>query len=149
MHLFKAALLLLWTLPVGGLRLKHLRHIGTGKSVAFVAAWMLIVQMVAGAFLIGGANAAPMVDAFGNPLCITSETTDSGSDDSDRHAGLPDCCTTLCGMVAPATQDDRTPRFLANPLTSVSVEHIGEDDHFGVATPDHDPGNPRAPPASI
>lgn len=134
---------------VKGFPLKHLRHIGTGKGVAFVAALLLIVQMVAGAFVLGGANAAPMVDAFGNPLCITSETTGGASDDGQRHAGLPDCCSTLCGMVAPTTPDDRTPRFLANPLTSVSVEHFGEDDHFGIATPDHDPGNPRAPPASI
>lgn len=129
--------------------MKHLRHIGTGKGVAFAAAWLLIVQMVAGAFLLGSANATPMVDAFGNPLCITSEATDGNPDDGRRYAGLPDCCSTLCGMAAPATPDDRTPRFLANPLTSVSVDHVGEDDHLGIVAPDHDPGSPRAPPASI
>ncbi len=141
--------MLLCTRPGRGFRLKHLRHIGIGKGVAFVAAWLLVVQMLAGAFVLGGAHAAPMVDAFGNPLCVTSETSGGDANDGERHAGLPDCCTTLCGMVAPAMPDDRTPHFLANPLTASSVEHFGGDDRLRAPAPDHDPGNPRAPPALI
>ncbi len=116
-------------------------------GVAFVAAYMLVLQALIGAFALGTAAASPMLDAFGNPLCITStDFTDSDSEQGN-HSALPDCCTTACNMFAPVTADERNASSVANPL-AIAAEKLDPDfEFFGrVLSPERNPGSPRSPP---
>lgn len=105
---------------------------------------MLVFQGLLGALAIGEAHATPMLDAFGNPLCITSSES---SPESKPHTGLPDCCTVSCSMFAVAGASDRATNSLFNPLpeataalfTLVAV-------HIAPLVLARGPGNPRAPP---
>lgn len=133
-----------------GRTVRHFRRKSWGPGFALVAAYMLVLQAMLGAFALGAAAASPVLDTFGNPLCIvsTDEATmpDGGQDD---HGALPDCCGSLCGMLAPLTAEDRAPRSLSNPLSPfLQVEFAFEEvvlPHASV----HHPGNPRAPPVAL
>lgn len=119
------------------------------RSTAAFAALMLLVQLFVGGFAVGGAAAdSPMLDAFGNPLCITNSDAQSG-DEERSHTGLPDCCAPGCSMFAPATSADRAPMALSNPLEGRTGPAIVPDVAPVAASPDHDPGNPRAPPLQV
>ncbi len=124
----------------------QVRH-GRGSAVAFFAALMLVVQSFLSAWASGALAAAPVRDAFGNPLCITSVDHD-GTTPADDHAKMPDCCTSGCSMGS-------------FPLVAASGAGIGllrsslSDDvrfdaiaAFHIQRPDHDPGTPRAPPVT-
>lgn len=116
-------------------------------SVALVAALLLVLQTVAGAFASGTVAAAPR-DAYGNPLCITSGIHDGQElPAKPAHGMLPGCCTLACGMAAvlgPVPVDVvgvvRLHAALLAPVAPVE----------GLPThpPEHSPGNPRAPPLS-
>lgn len=113
-----------------------------GSKVAFVAACVLVLQSFLSAWAVG---AMPVLDAFGNPLCVTSvdhgSTTPNGG-----HSKLPDCCAFGCSMVSPllavATADGTG---ISQPLPSDHIR-FGLGHSFHVDGPDHDPGSPRAPP---
>jgi hypothetical protein len=105
---------------------------------------MLVMQALLGALAIGSAAADPMVDAFGNPLCVTSDQQDpSGGRD---HTAMPDCCTSACSMVAPALTGERDAHYLANPLRIPAPATFDIGSRAAQPAPDHDPGSPRAPP---
>jgi len=115
--------------------------------VAFVATYMLVFQGLLGAVALGDAKASPMLDAFGNPLCITS--TDSDSDDR-THTGLPDCCTVSCSMFAVASAGDRSSNSFSNPLPTATAA-LFPPVEVGTSpfTLDREQGSPRAPPPSL
>lgn len=116
-------------------------------GVALVASYMLVLQALIGAFALGAAAASPMLDAFGNPLCITStDSTDTGSDRTS-HSAMPDCCTIACNMFAPVTTDERAPSSVANPLP-LAVEKLTPDfiTVGRILSPEESPGSPRSPP---
>ena len=114
-------------------------------GVALVAAYVLVLQALVGAFALGAA-ASPVLDAFGNPLCITSAASpDSGSD--RNHGYVPDCCTIACNMFAAVAAEDRTPSSLANPLPTLVEELIVAVDNVDrTPSPERNPGSPRSPP---
>ena len=117
---------------------------GWRRGLALVAAWLFLVQSLAGGFALA-AGEVPL-DAFGNPLCITSTDHGAPADNSD-HGKMPGCCMLGCAAsatVAGAPPDEtsliivfrtETPgRPLAAPIATIQAD-------------DHDPGSPRAPPA--
>lgn len=113
--------------------------------VALVAAVLLVAQAFLTAWAAGSMPSGPRLDAFGNPLCITSTHQDGGGPATD-HPGLPDCCTFGCSMVSP---------LLPVPAgESVDIVHLLASSEvlfpwragFPPSSPEHDPGNPRAPP---
>lgn len=109
---------------------------------------MLVLQGLFGAFATGAADAGEMLDAFGNPLCITSMDGGSQTPDSRDHSAMPDCCTAACGMFAPLAAENPSPHSLSNPLSpSATVEPTTGLAVFHPA-PGHDPGSPRAPPVT-
>lgn len=122
------------------------RLFGRGRLGAFGAVILLVLQTFLTAHGAGAAPAHPILDAFGNPICITG-TTDADSSSGDGHSGAPGCCTMGCAMsaagplppVATAGEAMRPP--LQAPI-SRDVSETALRDHN-----DHDPGNPRAPPA--
>lgn len=114
--------------------------------MALVAACVLLLQGLFGAFATGSAHAGQMLDAFGNPLCIGGMVAMDQPSDEGGHSGFPDCCTGLCGLLAPATLADRAAHSLFNPL-AVSVKLVPTP-RVAVfhSMPEHSPGIPRAPP---
>jgi hypothetical protein len=116
-------------------------------SVVFasIAAYALVVQMLLGSFLLGSAVAAPVLDDFGNPLCITHA---GGSGQSDHKDGskLPECCTQACSVLAPALAPQFSDNFLNNRLEATSKLLPIEVDTGPFERPETSPGNPRAPP---
>ncbi|MBL0934905.1 MAG: hypothetical protein IBJ07_09155 [Rhizobiaceae bacterium] len=117
-----------------------------GKGVALVAAYMLVLQALFGAFAFGAAAGVPLFDDFGNPLCITSHEPGHAGGEGRDHSGMPDCCAPGCSMFAPVTDGDREPNALSNPLRvayaiPVAVPAIAAADDIACR-----PGSPRAPP---
>jgi hypothetical protein len=105
---------------------------------------MLVLQTVVGALAFEAAPA--QLDAFGNPLCITSfGHSDAGSKGSD-HSKLTDCCALGCSMFSSAfaAPSGNGAVELRLPVFSVPLP-----DEYGIGFApvlDHDPGSPRAPP---
>ncbi|MEO3385011.1 hypothetical protein [Mesorhizobium sp. CAU 1741] len=127
----------------------YFRQKSWSLGFALVAAYMLVLQAMLGAFAMGAASASPMLDVFGNPLCITSQDTAAQSDGDRDHGALPDCCGSACSMFAPLTVEDRTPHSLPNPLPFALHVEFSSDATVVLSAPDHDPGNPRAPPVTL
>lgn len=127
--------------------MEHCRKDGMSFVVALAAAYILILQSVVGALALGAGPKAPLLDAFGNPLCITS--ADHGEQGPARHhdAPQPDCCTAACSTFAPAFLPARLSAHISNPLP------MGAEPLRAIVlaaprpAPEHDPGSPRAPPA--
>jgi hypothetical protein len=108
------------------------------------AASMLLLNALV--MSIASAHAADtMVDAFGNPLCITSADGDTAPAD----AGLPDCCTFGCGAVSLqlVAEDADDPLGVVRPR-DLAVGFLG-DRPAPTRLADYEPGNPRAPPLTI
>lgn len=118
---------------------------------ALVASYMLVLQILVGSFAMGAATAGPMLDVFGNPLCITSSAPVGTDTDRTTHSALPDCCTVACSMFAPATAEDRTAtNWLSNPLdTTTTLLRVPTDAPANDAPLHRGPGSPRAPPATV
>lgn len=117
-------------------------------GVALVAAYMLVLQSLVGAFALGAAAASPvLLDVFGNPLCISSASGVASEEDHGDHGSMPDCCIIACSMFAPTTADERAPRSLYNPLvkTAQQTEPVYESVIISFAL-EHSPGSPRSPP---
>ena len=130
--------------------LRHVRLKSRNMGVALVAACMLVLQGLVGAFALGSAAASPAFDAFGNPLCITSGDAGAHASHSPDHAALPECCTVACGMFAPVTADDRAPHSLANPLVPAPPSLRASFDSIGDASVvRRGPGSPRSPPLDV
>ena len=119
-----------------------------GSTVAFIAALVLVLQSFLSAWATGALAAAPMLDAFGNPLCITSVDHDDTTPAND-HSKLPVCCTFGCNMAAPllaAAPEDGI--ALLRPIPADDVR-FDRSEAFHIQGPGHVPGSPRAPPVTV
>lgn len=125
-------------------RLQGFWRLGT----ACVAAYMLVLQLLFSAFTVGAANSAAGVDAFGNPLCITSDAAPNPHDDSSKGS-LPECCMGACSMFAPVGRDAPSAHFLTNPLHAPTALVSTSERPAPSPWPDHSPAHPRAPPAKV
>ena len=66
-------------------------------AVAFVAAYMLVLQSALGALAFGGGPQAAQIDAFGNVICTHSGAAElPAGGQQPQH--LPDCCAFGCVM---------------------------------------------------
>ena len=114
-------------------------------AVAFVAAYMLVLQSALGALAFGGGPQAAQIDAFGNVICTHSGAAElPAGGQQPQH--LPDCCAFGCVMSG-AT-------FNAPPA-SFALSHgvVFETVAFAVPSPapaqfprERATANPRAPP---
>lgn len=118
------------------------------RRVAFAATCVLLLSTLMSAWATGAMAAVPMVDQFGNPICLTSgDYRSHGGGPAGDQTKLPNCCTLGCSMVYP---------LLAAPSADASAWLIERRDLADATTlsfatifvpfPDHDPGSPRAPP---
>lgn len=124
--------------------MRQVRH-RHGAAVAFIAALVLVLQSFLSAWAAGAYAATPMLDAFGNPLCIIGVDHDAPAGDRSR---MPDCCVFGCNMASPlpaAASGDGI--GLLRPLSSDDIR-FDRIEGFQIQSPDHDPGSPRAPPVT-
>ena len=118
-----------------------------GSLTALVAAFVLVLQSSLTVWASAVAPADPMVDGWGNPLCITSMDQD-GDDPVSDHSAMLDCCMLGCGALsaAPAAPSDASiplpPQLRSDALPDARKAAV-------VRVPDHHPGSPRAPPLTI
>lgn len=112
----------------------------------FAAAILLVFQSSLSAFAIGAASGPMPLDAFGNPLCITSSDISPQDGESGQPPALHECCTLGCA----AGQSLATPQEHADAIgierTSASILPVALAQDR-VQPDDYHPGNPRAPPA--
>ncbi|WP_353646148.1 hypothetical protein [Mesorhizobium sp. WSM2239] len=111
------------------------------KTVAFIATLVLLLQTFFVSWSLAAAPHDGILDAFGNPLCVTS----SDPTPSDGPLEGPTCCTLGCNMsstVFHTPAPDAVPvRQDVEANVQVGIEHA-----LLRASPDHNPGSPRAPP---
>jgi hypothetical protein len=115
------------------------------RTVAFAVVVILLLQ----GFFTAWTNAAMAsgsmpVDAWGNPLCITS--TDDGSSPDGDSVKIPNCCTMGCGMsTTMLPQPSLADHAIRHDLTGTEIRFFRTNPPLGTSR-DHDPGSPRAPP---
>lgn len=133
-----------------GAGLKRIGQKRRSTGIAIVATIVLFLQALVGAYATGAAAAAPMLDAFGNPLCMPGMETSGGDTDRSGQKSLPDCCTVSCSMFLSALADDRSLHSLSNPLSaSVARAFSALDANAPTFALERRSGRPRAPPQSI
>jgi hypothetical protein len=118
----------------------------TGRmAVALVAAWLLVLQSMVGAFALGGASAAAPLDGFGNVICTHDGA--AGFPGSDRRpAHPPACCVLVCSLASPAlaAPPDAGPLLVRiDPETARIVFPVSGHRPWARG---HSPSSPRAPP---
>lgn len=126
----------------------HLFRHELGSLTALVAAFVLVLQSSLTVWASTTTPADPMLDSWGNVLCITGMDQEDGNPAND-NSGMPDCCTLGCGvssaaLAAPSSTDIALLYFPIGSNTSQAVPAAPVD-----LLPDHDPGSPRAPPLTI
>lgn len=110
---------------------------------ALVAALALVLQAFLTSWTMAAAPAAPRLDIFGNPLCITGPDGDA----PDGRSGLPGCCTPGCAPAAPSPAPPPAAAMPPHPWPGI-VLRLRPDDAVRPRGPDDRPGNPRAPPTN-
>jgi len=113
--------------------------------VASIAAYVLVLQSLLGAFALGAGPAAAQTDAFGNVICTHAGAAEQPG--GDRRDHLPSCCTLGCVFSSFALG---TP-----PDTAVALTAAFADIGIMVPAAPERPlfsrhrwqANPRAPPA--
>jgi len=116
--------------------------------VALLAAFVLVVQSLAGALATGAHAASVQLDAFGGVICTTDAApSPSGGDESPEKRHTPSCCLAGCLSFAWAA----LPARAATPLPPLLVRR---SDPVVPQRADHrpterrgSPANPRAPPS--
>lgn len=123
----------------------HLFRHKRGSLTALVAAFVLVLQSSLTVWAAAVAPADPMLDSWGNVLCITGMDQE-GDNPATGHSGMLDCCTLGCGASSAALAAPSGVSIVLLPppvrLGTLQVAHKA----VIVQIPDHDPGNPRAPP---
>lgn len=122
--------------------MKQLR--GSEGLFALVAAILLVLQSLANAQALpmGGS----MLDAFGNPLCITS------ADGDDASGGLPAdhvCCPLGCAAATPLPEGPLAPVFVAIVFEQATPAVAAEKLLPLPSHDEYDPGSPRGPPSPL
>jgi hypothetical protein len=117
-------------------------------STAILAAVLFVVQMMISSWAMAGSVGQPMVDAFGNPLCVTDADGNPVGPSKD-HRELPACCAIGCSafsasLLAPPVETASASLVAAGRPIFVLVRPVDPAARF-----DHDPGNPRAPPVTL
>jgi len=113
-------------------------------TVAFVAAYVLILQSLLATFALGADSAAAQLDAFGNVICTHAGAAEQPSGNPQNHQ--PSCCTLGCSLSSLG--------FGAPPDTTVALETaFAETAVVAPATVERPlfsrhrwQANPRAPP---
>jgi hypothetical protein len=116
-------------------------------AVAFVAAYLLVLQSVVGAFALGLGPSPAQLDSFGNVICTHAGAAELPAGDTQpKH--LPNCCVVGCTMASPALGVAPGANELQAKLSFRTIVYqFPKLGHLAFAR-DRTPANPRAPPAA-
>jgi hypothetical protein len=114
-------------------------------GVALAAAWLLLVQALSGSFALAAGRQHVPLDAFGNPLCITSANHDLPAPGSE-HGPPPACCLLGCATGAPLAALPPLHAWLAVAFPTGPGTPPLLAREIAVPADPHDPASPRAPP---
>lgn len=114
------------------------------RTIALAAMLILLAQAFFTAWTTGAmASGAMPVDAWGNPLCVTS--VEHGASDGGTFQ-IPGCCAMACAMsAAMLAQPAGAERSIRADLTGIRLPLVASTPFIDTSR-DHDPGSPRAPP---
>lgn len=113
------------------------------KTVAFIAAFVLLLQSLLASWSFAASPHDMSLDAFGNPLCITSA---DHSPPPEAPVKAPNCCMLGCSGAAAAfiyAAPDALP--IRRDVEEGSVAAVKYPPVLRLR-PGDGPGNPRAPP---
>jgi hypothetical protein len=115
--------------------------------IALAAAALFVLQSLFSSWAVAG-PAQPLLDAFGNPLCITSVDGHAPAPPGD-HSRPSDCCMLGCAGFSHALADaGDASSALVHPPVPLALAY-GDERQFSVEPAEHNPGSPRAPPLTI
>jgi hypothetical protein len=114
------------------------------KGLVLVAALLFLVQSLSGGFAMAAGNVP--LDAFGNPLCITSSDHGTPADRGD-HGKMPGCCMLGCTTAAMVVGAPPVSASLVVEFRAGIAARRPTGRTIVVQADDHQPGSPRAPPA--
>ncbi|MBP2238469.1 hypothetical protein J2Z31_005006 [Sinorhizobium kostiense] len=117
-----------------------------GWGLALVAACLLVLQTVLGAHALGGMPASPQLDAFGNPLCLSADHSDTG-DHGGGSGHATDCCMLGCWASSQLAASSDASWVL--PIPASPTAGPIRTPEAPVRAAGHYPGYPRAPPKLI
>jgi hypothetical protein len=114
-------------------------------AVALVAAWLLVLQSVLGAFASASGPQARQLDAFGNVICTHEGAAELPAGDPHQQT-LPPCCGFGCLL-------SFAPHSPPPAVLALSRDVVFEAAAFAAPVPapplfprDRSSANPRAPP---
>lgn len=112
--------------------------------LALVAACFLVLQVANGA---NAASSQPVLDVFGNPLCLSGRAHDSKETaPASDHDGKPECCTLACGAFAFTALSGRVTYVFDRPLPAFGDLIVARDNFVRHQLLEEFLGSPRAPP---
>lgn len=115
--------------------------------VALAAVVVLLMQFMLPAWA-GVHSAGPLLDIFGNPLCITGADGHSSAPAEDLPK-QPDCCIHSCSAVAHAAiEPDTAHSLLVHPAVPLGFSGFVKTKTH-IAPDEYNPGSPRAPPSVL
>jgi hypothetical protein len=115
--------------------------------VAFVAAWLLLLQSALGALAFGTGPDTSQLDVFGNVICTHEGAAQLPVGDPHQQH-MPACCMLGCSMLSSAYAPPPDAGTLAGSLSFEAVAFaLPAFRHLDFAR-DRSPSNPRAPPAT-
>jgi hypothetical protein len=124
------------------------RQTGSRSRLALVVAYMLVLQAMLGATVLGASAAA---DAAGLPVGVICGPGDAATvparPKSPSEPGhLSDCCTAACPMVAPAAAPVADAPGIPSPLPDRMPSMPTAAGQHAAWLADHTLPSPRAPP---
>ena len=115
-----------------------------GSTPALLAALALVLQTFLASWALAAAPAAPQLDMFGNPLCVTG-----GDETTGGHPDLAGCCAAGCACAASSpAPPPAAVAMLLRPSPGLAPR-LRPAEAAQRRAPDERPGNPRAPPFAV
>lgn len=115
--------------------------------VAFAVAVLMALQVFLSPLAQTAMAGSSVVDAYGNPLCITHiDEPNPASKPGKERSLAPDCCTLAYGMAAGLVPPFRPVLILFNPLAQPSQRIFDGYDDQAPSAHEALSGHPRGPP---
>jgi len=114
-------------------------------AFALVAALAFMLQAIGNAW---ADRTVPLLDAFGNPLCIGNEVP-FGEQHKGDHGNQSDCCAIACSGWAASALDPKSASDIIGHFRAISEPLRGEIGGRPELPVRNKQANPRAPPILI
>lgn len=111
--------------------------------VALATSCLLLLQTLGTSLAMGSMANGPMLDSFGNVLCLSASTQQQNA-----HSGsaVPACCALGCQLANILLGAPPEHLSLVAQIRSGALIKSSHGNQIILVRPDHDPSQPRAPP---